>query len=237
MYISIIIPAYNEEERLKITLDKVHAYLNNKGYQYEVIVIDDGSTDKTEEVILASSLYKAGRMKFLKNTKNKGKGFSVRRGILTAKGERILFTDADLSTPIEELDKLLSCLGSGYDIAIGSRSIEGADVKVHQPFYREYMGKFFNILVQTFALKGFVDTQCGFKLFRQHVIKDILTLLKIDGFAFDVEMLYLAQKRGYKIKEIPVIWINSPKSRVNPIIDSWSMFVELLSIKRLHAQD
>lgn len=234
MFLSIIIPAYNEQKRLKDTLDKVYSYLGVQKYQWEVIVVDDGSCDKTQEAILNSDLNSGGKLLLLKNERNKGKGFSVKKGILAAKGEYILFSDADLSTPIEEFDELFLHIQSGYDIVIGSRSIQGAQVRVHQPFYREMMGKFFNFLVQLFTLKGIIDTQCGFKVFRANVAKAIAKQLTIDGFAFDVEMLYLAQKKNYKIKEVPVIWLNSPTSKVNPIFDSWKMFIDLLSIKRMH---
>jgi dolichyl-phosphate beta-glucosyltransferase len=236
MLLSVIIPAYNEEKRLVRTLEKIYLYLTSKGSDYEVIVVDDGSTDKTKEIALNSSLSKKGKLNFLRNEQNKGKGYSVKRGILTAKGDYILISDADFSTPIEEFDKLFTHLKSGYDIAIGSRSIAGADVRLHQPLYRECMGKFFNVLVQCMVFRGLIDTQCGFKLFKGAVAKEIAPLLKIDGFSFDVEMLYLAKKTGYKIKEVPVVWINSPASRVNPIFDSLKMFLELLSIKRLHRE-
>lgn len=234
MLLSIVIPAYNEEKRLQSTLEKIYSYLKGKNYEYAVIIIDDGSSDRTAEVALDSELNKTGKLSLLKNEENKGKGFSIKRGILASYAEFVLFTDSDLSTPIEELDELFLSIQSGYDIVIGSRSIKGSEIIVHQPFYRELMGKFFNFLVQIFVLKGFIDTQCGFKLFKGNVAKDIANELKIDRFGFDVEMLYLAQKKNYKIKEAPVIWLNSPTSKVNPIFDSWRMFLDLLSIKRLH---
>jgi len=233
MLLSIVIPAYNEEKRLKSTLEKLYSYLKIKDYEYEVIVIDDGSSDKTSEVALSSELAKIGKLSLLKNEKNEGKGFSIKRGILSSRAEFILFTDSDLSTPIEELDEIFLSIQT-HDIVIGSRSIEGADIRVHQPFYRELMGRIFNILVNIFVLKGFIDTQCGFKLFRSTAAKDIAKELKINRFGFDVEMLYLAKKKNYKIKEVPVIWLDSPTSKVNPIFDSFKMFIDLLLIKRLH---
>jgi dolichyl-phosphate beta-glucosyltransferase len=237
MFISIVIPAYNEAIRLKSSLEKLYSYLIHKDFIYEVVVIDDGSTDKTQDVALASVLHQNGKLNLLKNERNTGKGFSVKKGILAAQGNYILVSDADFSTPIEEIEKLLVCINSGFDIVIGSRSMPGADVQVHQPFYREFMGKVFNFLVHLFVLRGIKDTQCGFKLFKSDAAKVLASLLKINGFSFDVELLYLAKKRKFKIKEIPVIWINSPYSRVNAIADSFRMFLELLSIPRLHAKD
>ncbi|MFA5271414.1 MAG: dolichyl-phosphate beta-glucosyltransferase [Candidatus Omnitrophota bacterium] len=234
MFISIIIPAYNEEERLKTAFEKLYQYLTGKKYDYEVIIVDDGSTDKTRETVSESMLAKAGKIIFLQNGKNKGKGFAVKQGILHSIGEYVLFSDADFSTPIQEFDKLFDYLKNGYDIAIGSRSVIGSNITVRQPLYREMMGKFFNFLVQIFVLRGIHDTQCGFKLFSGKCAKSIAQELKIDRFGFDVEMLYLAQKKKYKIKEVPVTWINSTESKVNPIKDSFKMFLELLSIKKLH---
>jgi dolichyl-phosphate beta-glucosyltransferase len=234
MFLSIVIPAYNEEKRLNSTLEKINSYLKNKNFEYEIILVDDGSADSTVKIALESELAKRGKLILIKNEKNTGKGFSIRRGILASSGEYILFSDSDLSTPIEEFDELFLHIQSGYDIAIGSRSIEGADVRVHQPFYRETMGRVFNFLVQLLVLKGFVDTQCGFKLFRASAAKDIAKELKIDRFGFDVEMLYLAKKKNYKIKEVPVIWLNSPISRVSPVSDSCKMFMDLWRIRRMH---
>jgi len=236
MFLSIVIPAYNEEKRLGISLQKMHAYFNHKDYNYEIIVVDDGSTDKTKEVALNSAFNQTGKLRFLQNKTNQGKGFSVKKGILASRGEHILLSDADLSTPIEEIEKFTHFLETGFDIVIGSRG-KGADIRVRQPFYREYMGRFFNLLIQIFVMKGIFDTQCGFKLFQADPAKKIASLLKINGFSFDVEILYLARRKNYKIKEVPVTWINSPTSRVHPIIDSYKMFTELFSIKRLHDED
>ncbi len=232
LYLSIVIPAYNEEKRLGLTLQEMHRYFDKKQYTYEVIVINDGSYDKTEEEALQSSIFKSGNLKIFRNNVNKGKGFSVKKGIMASKGDYVLFSDADLSTPIGEVEKLFSALNEKYDIAIGSRSIKGAQIEVHQPFYREYMGKFFNKLVRVFVLKGIIDTQCGFKLFKGKIARDIAVRMRIDSFAFDVEMLYLAKLSGCRIKEVPITWINSPQSRVDPIKDSLKMFFDVLSIKK-----
>src|SRR3989344_5891622 len=164
VYLSIIIPAYNEEKRIGSTLSKVCGFLKTKNYEHEVILVDDGSNDKTILEAKDSELAKTNKLKIVKNGMNKGKGFSVKNGVLNSAGEFVLFSDADLSTPIEEADKLFNYMGKGYDIVIGSRSIAGSDVRVRQPFYREKMGRVFNFFVSSLLMGGFVDTQCGFKL-------------------------------------------------------------------------
>ena len=234
MFLSIVIPAYNEEERIGNTLQKIHSYLNAGGHQYEVIVVDDGSQDRTEDVVLKSTLNQTGILRLVKNESNRGKGFSVKRGILASKGEYLLISDADLSTPIEELDKLYTQAKEGYEFIIGSRSTIGSDVRIHQPWYRELMGKIFNLLVRIFVINEFNDTQCGFKLLKGELARDIAFVMKLDGFSFDVEMLYLAKKRGKRIKEAGVIWNNSPQSRVSVVDSSFHMFLDLLRIKALH---
>ena len=234
MYLSIIIPAYNEAGRIASALSKVYNFLENKGYDYEIIVVDDGSRDETVFMAQQSKLFREGKLTVIKNRINAGKGFSVRRGILASKGEYVLFSDADLSTPIEELDKLFAYINKGYDIAVGSRSVDDSDVQVHQPWYRERMGKTFNVFVKLLLLKEFNDTQCGFKLFKGDAARKTALLLKIDGFCFDVELLYLAKLKGYKIRELGVVWNNSPQSKVNSISSSVVMLLDLIKIKALH---
>ena len=170
-------------------------------------------------------------MVILTNGQNIGKGYSVRIGMLSARGEYAFFTDADLSTPIEEIDKCLPYLLNGYDVVIGSRSMPGADIIVHQPWYREKMGKIFNFMVNMVLLKGIIDTQCGFKGFKREAVKTIFSKCKIDGFSFDVEALYLSRKYNFKIKEIPIRWENSTLSKVSPIKHSLQMFKDLIGIK------
>jgi dolichyl-phosphate beta-glucosyltransferase len=237
MFLAIVIPAFNEECRLAFTLRRLQEYLVNQRYDYEVILVDDGSSDNTVGIARDSLLFKQGKLKVIENHANRGKGFSVRRGILASSAEYILFSDADLSAPIEEFEKLYLAIQFGSDIAIGSRSIKGAEIRRHQPFYRELMGKLFNKLVRIFVLKGLVDTQCGFKLFRGEVVRRLVGLLVIDGFAFDVEVLYLARRLGYRIKEVGVVWVNSASSKVNAVRDSLKMLWELLTIRKLHRED
>lgn len=234
MDLSIIIPAYNEEKRIEKTIQNIVSYLSKKfADNYEIIIVDDRSKDKTVEIVKKLSRENE-KIKIMVNEENYGKGYSVKKGMLNAQGKYLLFSDADLSTPIEELDKLLFWIEKGYDIAIGSRSLKDSQVIVHQPFYREMMGKIFNKLVKIWCLSDFVDTQCGFKLFNKEVAKEIFTQTKINRFAFDVEILYLAKRNGLRVKEIPVRWINSPASRVNPIFDSLKMLIDLLQIRFLH---
>jgi dolichyl-phosphate beta-glucosyltransferase len=232
--ISVVIPAYNEEERIGATILRIKDYLEKKGYEYEIIIVDDGSNDKTAEVVsrfLPCPQAGLPQIQLLQNKENKGKGFSVKRGVLNSKGDYILFSDADLSTPIEELDKLLEYLKSGFDIAIGSRGLKESDVRIHQAWYRERMGKIFNLLVRIFVLRGIKDTQCGFKCFSRGTAYKLFPKQLLEGFGFDVEILYLARKEGYSIKEVPVKWYNSPQTRVNALRDSVRMFTELVKIR------
>ncbi|MDP8298569.1 MAG: glycosyltransferase family 2 protein [Candidatus Tantalella remota] len=234
MLLSIVIPAYNEEKRITRTLDRVYDFMKEKDYDYEVIVVDDGSSDDTLIKVAESCFSADNRLRVIRNGENRGKGFSVKKGVLGSKGEYVLFSDADMSTPIEEVDKLFEVIKEGYDIAIGSRSISGSDVKVRQPWYREKMGRVFNCFVRLFLLSGFNDTQCGFKLFKGDVIRSIAEDLKIDGFCFDVEILYLVGKKKYGIKEVGIVWNDSPDTRVQVLGSSLDMFLDLLRIGRLH---
>ena len=234
MYLSVIIPAYNEEKRIGESLQKIHDFLQSRGYEYEVIVVNDGSQDGTSRVAGKSALSAKNKLKILENEKNKGKGFSVKKGALSSMGEYVLLTDADLSTPIEEIDKLLDSLGRGNDIAIGSRAIADSRVSVAQPWYRQMMGRMFNVIIRMSLMGDFKDTQCGFKLFKGDIVRKIAPEMKIDGFSFDVELLYLARKHGCVIEEVGVSWDNSPYSTVRIFSSSVKMFLDLLKIKRLH---
>lgn len=233
IYLSIVIPAFNEEKRLSKTLSKIISYLKKQNYEWEILVVDDGSTDNTLDRLIEFQDY----IKIIQNNKNYGKGFSTRNGILAAKGKYILLSDADLSTPITEVEKLLPALEEIYDIAIGSRALKNSEIKKHQPFYREMMGKTFNKIIKFLLFKDFSDTQCGFKLFKKDIAYEVFKRQKLNGFAFDVEVIYIAKKLRYKIKEIPVVWFNAPNSRVGIFTDSFKMFMDVLRIKRLHAHD
>ncbi len=230
-YLSIVIPAYNEEKRLSNTLEIVIAYLGENFSNWEIIVVDDGSEDATADVAK-----KFDEVILLQQPRNLGKGAAVRKGMLEAKGDVRLFSDADLSTPIYEMDKLLTSINKGFDLAIGSRGLNYDLIKKHQPFYREFMGKTFNKIVQALILSGIKDTQCGFKAFTEKSCMEIFTRSKIDGFGFDVEILWLARKLGFSIDEIPVEWYNDSRSRVNPIKDSYRMLVDIVKIKYVHRE-
>lgn len=234
VHLSIVIPAYNEEKRIAGTLNKLYDFLKRKNFSYEVIVVDDGSTDNTVGISENSILAGEDKLRVIRNGSNTGKGFSVKNGILNSNGEYVLFSDADMSVPIEEVDKFFDIMGKGYDIIIGSRGLKESDVRMHQPWYREMMGRVFNLFVKSLLMSEFNDTQCGFKLFKADPAKYIASQLRINGFSFDVEMLYIAAKIGYRVKEMPVIWLNSPQSRVNPLFDSARMFFDLIRIRVMH---
>jgi len=230
-YLSVVIPAHNEAERIGPTLERVLEYLGRQDYAFEVVVVDDVSHDATAEVVTRFQ-QRAAALRLVQRTAAPGKGAAVQAGMLAAKGRRVLFSDADLSTPIEESEKLLAALErEGYDVAIGSRGLPQSELRVRQPWYREAMGRIFNLMVRAVALRGFKDTQCGFKLFRGEVVADLFRRQTIRGFAFDVEILYLALKRGLRVKEVPVTWINSPRSKVDPIRDSLRMMRDMIGIR------
>ena len=212
IYLSIIIPTYNEEKRISATLSRIQFFLRSKTYDYEIIVVDDGSSDNTVSIIEKDFLTEDGKIRIVKNGSNKGKGFSVKNGILGSSGKYVLFSDADLSAPIEEV----------------------SNVEIHQPWYREGMGKVFNFMVKLLLFKDFNDTQCGFKLFKGDIARKLADLMKIDGFCFDVEIIYLAKRMGYRIVEVGVSWKNSPESRVKLINSSLDMFRDLFKIKQIH---
>jgi len=229
--ISIIIAAYNEEQRIGKSLLKIKDYLNAQNLAYEIIVVDDGSTDSTRQVAKG---YKANiaNLKIVSYPTNKGKGYALRQGVFASIGEAVLLTDADLSTPIEELSHMLPLISSSeYDVVIGSRALKPETIIKKQPLWRQGMGKIFNKIVRFLVLEGFQDTQCGFKLFSGKVVRSLFKDACIDRFAYDVEILAMARKKSFKILEVPVKWINSPASKVHPIFDSLQMFLDLVKIR------
>jgi len=229
-FLSIVIPAYNEEKRIIQTLDAVMTYLETRKIDSEVLLIDDGSTDNTIQICRDRFNNSETEFRIIRNPKNHGKGFSVKIGIQNALGEYILFTDADNSTPIEEFDKFLPFL-SARCILIGSRYLSPHLVERSQPSHRIMISRFANFIIQLFVIEGIKDTQCGFKVFHHEVANLFSRLQHIHRYAFDIELLNLAQLCDIEIKEIPVRWLNSPESRVRPIKDSLYTFFDILRIK------
>jgi dolichyl-phosphate beta-glucosyltransferase len=228
--LSVVVPCYNEEQRLPRTIELVERYLDGKNTPYELILVDDGSVDGTRQVMDAAVRQHTGvRIEALPHNRGKGRALAV--GVEAAKGEEVLVTDADLSTPIEELDKLQAALQSGAGIAIGSRALRASRVEVSQPFYRVLMGKGFNLIVQAVLLPGIWDTQCGFKLFRGDVAHRVFANLITDGFGYDPEVLYRARKQGVKIAEVPVVWRNSAPTKVSPVRSSIDMLKHVVRLR------
>lgn len=239
LYLSVIVPAYNEEARLLSTLEKIVAYLKQQPFQAELLVVDDGSTDGTvAQAEMVADQHQQVRL--IKND-HRGKAYTVRTGMLAGQGEFILFSDADLAVPIEELEKLLPYFEEGYDIVIASREGQGAR-RIGEPAYRHFMGRVFNLVIRIFTMGHFQDTQCGFKIFRKEVAQDLFNRVQLYGddaavlteaavTAFDVELLFLAVKFGYKVKEVPVKWIYGTETKVNPLVDSWRNFKDVLRVR------
>jgi len=227
--LSIIVPSYNEELRLPPSLRLIADYIEKTGLETEVIVVDDGSNDQTAAV---SETFR-GRipnLRVVSNGENRGKGYSVRHGMIEARGDIVLFTDADLSAPIEEADKLIAALDE-YDVAIGSRALDRKLISVHESRFREFAGIIFNKIVRIVLWLSFVDTQCGFKAFRRERCKIIFEQQRIERFGFDPELLYLARHHGLKSVEIPVRWAHSPATKINMMRDSIQMFLDVFTIR------
>jgi glycosyltransferase involved in cell wall biosynthesis len=238
-FLSVVVPAYNEERRLPQTLETIVDYLNRQAYASELIVVDDGSSDRTAQVV-ETFVASHPRVKLIRND-HRGKGYAVRTGMLAARGHIVLFSDADLSTPIEEIGEMLPWFERGYGIVIGSREGKGAR-RIQEPFYRHIMGRVFNMIVRLLTVRGIDDTQCGFKAFRDDVAKDVFTRMKLYGenakkitdamvTGFDVEVLFIAQKAGVKIKEVPVEWQYGTETKVNPLKDSWRNFRDVAMVR------
>jgi len=221
-YLSVIIPAYNEVKRLPLTLMDIDKHLSRAKYTYEILVVNDGSTDNTVEVVKRfESIIK--NLRLVDNQKNKGKGGVVKQGMLEAKGDYRLFTDADNSTSITHFNKMIPYFKEGYEVVVGSRDVEGSELHPAQPWYKRFLGNMGNLFIQALVLPGIWDTQCGFKCFSREAALKIFSLQKTSGWGFDVEILSLAKNLGYKIKEIPVVWINDIRSKVG-----WSAYFKVL---------
>lgn len=227
---SIVIPAYNEESRIEPTIHDVVRYFRLAERSFEVIVVDDGSRDRTAALI-AHLLHQYDELRLIRLPINRGKGYAVRTGVVNTKGSYVLFTDADGSTPISEIERLDTALQTGSDIAIGSRALEGEGVQVETRWYRRLIGRAFHLLVNSLAVRGIKDTQCGFKLFRSEVAHDLFSRMRMNGFSFDVELLLMAQRRGYGISEVPINWEHRAGSRVNLVLDSLRMARDLLVMR------
>lgn len=216
VYLSVIIPVYNEENRLNKTLEEADAYLKTQSYSYEIVVVNDGSQDNTVQLVEKAKL-KIANLRLLDNQENHGKGFVVKQGMTEVLGQYRLFSDADNSVSINQIEKIWPVLEQGYKVVIGSRTIKGAVISPSQPWLRRLVGKTGNLMIQTIGgLSGIWDSQCGFKCFTADSAQNIFNKITINRWGFDVEALILAKKLGYQVKEIPVIWKNNIESRVRP---------------------
>ena len=227
---SIVIPAYNEGARLGATLEKVLAYIRTQGWDAEVIVVNDGSRDNTADIV-RSFAAKDPALRLVENPGNRGKGYSVRNGMLSARGRIVLFSDADLSSPIEEAPKLFKALEAGADIAIGSRWLRVETQTQRQPLHRQLFGRIFNLILRFTLGLHFADTQCGFKAFKLPAVQAIFPLQKIERWGFDPEILFLARKLKFKVQEVPVAWAHRDGTSINPLVDGFHMVVDMLHIR------
>ena len=228
--ISIVIPAYNESARIGRALDEVLQCIHARDWHAEVVLVNDGSTDNTVAVVQEYAAIHP-EIRLLQNPGNRGKGYSVRHGVLQAVGDIVMFTDADLSAPIEEAERLFAALRQGADIAIGSRWLDRTRQTTKQPFYRQFFGRCFNGITRLIMGLPFADTQCGFKAFRRPVAQTIFQLQRIERWGFDPELLFIALKRGYKIQEVPVTWGHDERSRLSYLKDGLKMLEEIAYIR------
>ncbi|HPW17168.1 MAG TPA: glycosyltransferase family 2 protein [Candidatus Aminicenantes bacterium] len=229
--LSVVVPSYNKEARIAAALEAVAAFLAAKPFASEIVAVDDGSSDRTAAAARSTRTGPVG-LKVLRLETNRGKGAAVREGVLAAAGETVLFMDDDLATSIEELDKVLAAIEAGADVVIGSRALPDSTIKVRQRRPRELMGKAFNVLVRLFVLRGYRDTQCGFKGFRREAARAVFTRLRTAGFGFDVEVLVLCRELGYLVVEIPITWRDARPSRLRLVKGSWGMLKDLWRIRR-----
>jgi dolichyl-phosphate beta-glucosyltransferase len=227
---SIVLPAYNESVRIAATLEKIFAYAERSGWQCEVIVVNDGSDDDTAQIIKQYAV-RHPNLSLLENPGNRGKGYSVRNGMMHAHGDMLLFSDADLSSPIAEAEKLFTAIKSGADVAIGSRWLKTELQIQRQPLYRQLFGRIFNLLLRVVLGLKFKDTQCGFKAFTRGAAGTLFPLQRIERWGFDPELLYLAKRFRLSVQEVPVEWSHREGTRINPLRDGMRMFVEVLRIR------
>jgi glycosyltransferase involved in cell wall biosynthesis len=227
---SIVIPAYNETARIEHALSSVSGCIRSRGWDAEVLVVDDGSTDDTAALV-ESWAQGHPEVRLIRNGRNQGKGYSVRNGMLRAAGEVVMFTDADLSSPIEEAERLFAAIADGADVAIGSRWLIGRRIVHKQPLYRRVFGRCFNALTRTIMRLPFADTQCGFKAFRREAAQQVFGLQRIKRWGFDPEILFIAMKRGMRIAEVPVTWGHDERSRISYLRDGMQMLLELVYVR------
>ena len=230
MLYSFIIPAYNESSRIRPTLDEILRYTAEQHWDAEILVVDDGSRDDTPDVI-RDYARRRPQIRLLQNPGNRGKGFSVRNGMLNARGHICLFSDADLSSPITKAPNLFEAIHAGADVAIGSRWLRAELQTERQPLYRQAFGRIFNLVLRLFLGLRFTDTQCGFKAFRREAVQRIFSLQKIERWGFDPEILYIARRVRLQVAEVPVLWAHSEGTRLHPFRDGMKMFVEVLRIR------
>lgn len=235
--LSIVIPAYNEALRLPAYLEEIEAYFQERGQQnqVEIIVVDDGSQDETSSVVERFH-QRNPAIKLLRHVPNRGKGYAVRVGMLNATGKLRLLADADGATPISEVAKLEAGITQGAAIAIGSRALHDPSRVLRVRWYRKFFGRIFHLVIRCLGIRGLTDTQCGFKLFQAYVATDLFSVLQIDGYGFDVELLFVAQKRGYRITEVAVNWVHQPGSKVRVVQDGLRMIGEVWSVRRNYLQ-
>ena len=232
-YVSLVIPAYNEEGRIAESLKKIADYFEGKDYAFEVVVADDGSKDRTLEICQAFAADHPW-LRVVHYDANQGKGYAVRTGVMNARGEHVLFCDADMATPMEELDGFWPYMKDGFDVVIASRALHESHLVKRQPIHRELAGRMFNLSVQLLAVRGVHDTQCGFKLFRREAAHTVFPLCTLNGFSFDIEVLHIAKKLGYRIQEAGVHWHHCGGSKVNVLRDGLRMLRDLVRIRLRH---
>jgi dolichyl-phosphate beta-glucosyltransferase len=227
---TIVIPAYNEQSRIVPTLDAVVTCVRLHGWDAEVIVVNDGSTDNTADLVRRFAR-NAPEVRLMENPSNRGKGYSVRSGLLHAQGEVVMFTDADLSSPMEEAERLFNAIAQGADIAIGSRWLESSRQTHRQPLYRQFFGRCFNLLTRMVMRLPYADTQCGFKAFTREAAQTVFQLMTIERWGFDPEILFIARKRHFRVKEVPVSWGHDARTRISYLRDGLQMLKELAIVR------